>query len=168
MDYEKFKIQDYDYWSLYLHQEQYPYIGRCYVVHRYEDFDNILFLDSESDHTTELFQVVIPDWFKAVSKLYKADWPNVAFLGNDWRHLHFHLIPRYWQKHNFFGIEFEDPQPTKNYAPYPKRALGEDILQQIKQQIQETIPLVRTENWWSICKENWGQINPPYPEKKAK
>jgi len=31
IDYEQLKIKTYDFWDLYLHVSQFPYLGRCYA-----------------------------------------------------------------------------------------------------------------------------------------
>lgn len=117
-DYEQYLVKSYSLWDLYLHKEQYPYLGRCYLAAKREDAKSIV--DIYEDELMEL-GILIPIWFQTISKLYGADWPNVAILGNEWRHLHAHLIPRYnTGSRVFHGIKFEDPQPTKNYAPYPR------------------------------------------------
>lgn len=80
----------------------------------------------------ELFEVVIPKWDEAISKLFNHDWHNIASLGNKSPHLHWHLIPRYNNPKEFYGIKFIDPDPRGNYAPYPKKEISEEILQEIK------------------------------------
>lgn len=137
IDYEIFKIRSYNTWDLYLHKEQFPYIGRCYAAAKNPDAQNVM--DISTWETEELFIDVVPDWFTAVKTLYQADWPNVAFLGNDWRHLHAHLIPRYFESRKFHEIEFVDPKPTKNYAPYEKKELSLELLLKIRDQIREQV-----------------------------
>lgn len=137
MDYEQFKIYSFDLWDLYLHKEQYPYIGRCYAVSRNPKAENAL--DISHDESKDLFLEVIPEWFDAVKILYKADWPNVAILGNDWRHLHAHLIPRYFSPRILYGVEFKDPSPAKNYSPYPKKDLSLEFLMKIKDDIRKRL-----------------------------
>ena len=109
MDHEELLIKDYEMWELYLHKEQYPYIGRCYAWAK----------DPESDFLTkmsqlergELFETVIPSWDEAISYLYEYHRPNLAIFGNTSPHLHVHLIPRYNSPKIFHEIEFIDPNP---------------------------------------------------------
>lgn len=133
MDYEIFKIKSYNQWDLYLHKEQFPYIGRCYAASKRSNAHSII--NITPDESLELTGVIIPAWFDAVTKLYKATWPNVAILGNDWRHLHAHLIPRFDNSGVYHGIKFTDPQPTKNYAPYPRMRISDEILFEIRDEI---------------------------------
>lgn len=137
IDYEIFKIRSYSVWDLYLHKEQFPYIGRCYAAAKRPEADNVL--DISTWEMEELFIDIVPDWFNAVKELYKADWPNVAMLGNDWQHLHTHLIPRYFESRSFHGIDFIDPKPTKNYAPYEKKDIPLETLLKIRDQIREQV-----------------------------
>jgi len=136
VDYEIFKIKSYELWDLYLHKEQFPYIGRCYASAK-SGAKNVV--EMNTDEARELFGVIVPSWFKALRALYQPDWPNVAILGNDWQHLHAHLIPRYWNPKLVHGVNFTDPQPTKNYAPYPKMDLSTEVLMKIRDNIGENL-----------------------------
>ena len=87
----------------------------------------------------ELFEEIIPTWKKAVESLYGAIRPNVAILGNLTPHLHAHLIPRFQTPKTIHGIEFIDPNPKGNYAPYPKKELPLEIVLKIKEEIQSKL-----------------------------
>ncbi|MBS3124095.1 hypothetical protein J4437_05690 [Candidatus Woesearchaeota archaeon] len=133
MDYEQFKIKEFDCWSLYLHQNQYSYLGRCYASARREEAN--LVTEINIYEAIELTIKIIPSWYKAISRLYGASTPNVAIFGNEWPHLHTHLIPRFKDKKEYYGIEFVDPNPQGNYSPYPKREIQLEILLKIKEDI---------------------------------
>ena len=133
-DYDKFKIKIYNNWDLYLHEQQYPYIGRYYAWAQRDDAAKVT--DMTARERDELFDVVIPAWNNAVAKLFKHDWPNVACLGNTAPHLHWHLIPRYNSPRIINGIEFTDPNPTGNYAPYPKKTLPLELILEIKKDMK--------------------------------
>jgi diadenosine tetraphosphate (Ap4A) HIT family hydrolase len=137
MNYEQFKIKRFEYWQLYLHINQFPYIGRCYASAVREDAE--LVTDINSTEADELFLIVIPSWHKAVTKLFGESLPNVAIFGNQWPHLHAHLIPRFKEKKHFYDIDFIDPNPKGNYSPYPKKEITLDILLKIKKGIQGKI-----------------------------
>lgn len=137
LDYSHLKIKTYNLWDLFLHEQQYPYIGRCYAWAKRYDAKQIINMNkSERD---ELFDAVIPAWDKAVAKLFTHDWPNIACLGNTAPHLHFHLIPRYHSARNIDGFEFVDPNPSGNYSPYIKKALPLEFLLKIKEDIKANI-----------------------------
>ena len=137
MDYEQFKIKEYELWDLFLYKNQYPYIGRCYASAKNQDAD--LITSMTPSECCELLYTIIPEWHRSVIELYKCDRPNIAISGNTWNHLHCHLIPRYNSKRSFEGIDFIDPNPKGNYSPYPKKEISLDILHKIKQDISKII-----------------------------
>ena len=53
LDYSEFKIKEYDFWDLFLHVNQYPYLGRCYAWAKREDADQITGI--KSGELVELF-----------------------------------------------------------------------------------------------------------------
>lgn len=136
-DCEKYKIKVYDNWDLYMHEKQYPYIGRVYAWAKRKEAN--LTTNMSKPEREELFEKIIPEWDKAILKLFNRDWHNIASLGNTSPHLHWHLIPRYKSEREFYGLKFIDPNPKGNYAPYPKMNIKEAILQQIKLDIQNII-----------------------------
>jgi len=127
--YERFKIKVYDNWGLFLHINQYPYIGRCYAACNREEANHLS--DMLKVEREEMFDLVVPEWESAVKELYRHDRTNIASLGNTWNHLHWHLIPRYNSPRDVHGVLFEDPNPKGNYAPYPKKKLAEETLMEI-------------------------------------
>lgn len=137
MDYSQLKIKVYQNWELFLHEQQSPYIGRCYAWARREGAKKTT--DMSGDEREELFAKVIPEWDGAVSELFRHDWHNIASLGNTTPHLHWHLIPRYKSAREFYGIQFIDPNPTGNYAPYEKKDLPLDVLLGIKGKIRSKL-----------------------------
>jgi len=137
IDYSQFKIKEYSFWDLFLHIQQFPYLGRCYAAAKRPDAESIL--DMLPEEGQELFSVIVPAWNKAVKTLFNHDWPNVAILGNDWQHLHAHLIPRYFSPHSAYGIEFIDPRPKGNYAPYDKKEIPLEVLLRIKNDIKSQL-----------------------------
>ncbi len=137
MDYNQFKIKEYQYWDLFLDQNQYLYVGRCYAWAKRVEADMVT--DMNQEEREELFEEIIPTWKKAVESLYGAIRPNVAILGNLTPHLHAHLIPRFQTPKTIHGIEFIDPNPKGNYAPYPKKELPLEIVLKIKEEIQSKL-----------------------------
>ena len=135
MDYLPYRIKSYNNWDLYLHKNQFPYIGRCYATTLREDAEQ----EMNSFEREELFEVVIPEWDKAIKQLFNHDKRNLACLGNEWAHLHWHLIPRYNQPRSFYKIDFIDPNPKGNYSPYPKEEISLEILMDIKQRIMDKL-----------------------------
>ena len=104
MDHKKLRIKTYKTWTLYLNENQ-CYLGRvCLVANRESAKDFIGMTGEERD---ELFQV--SQQINAVlKKLFSPDLMNYASLGNNFNHLHFHIIPRYEKERVFNGIKFLD------------------------------------------------------------
>ena len=134
MDYDQFRIKRFDCWDLYLHVNQYPYVGRCYAWAIRPEADKIS--DMNVVERDELFSLIIPSWEKAVQQLYSPDRTNLAILGNETPHLHAHIIPRYSTPRNYYEIEFVDPNPKGNYVPYEKKKIDLNLLLLIKEGIK--------------------------------
>lgn len=132
-DFEKLRIKVYDNWDLFLHVNQYPYLGRVYAWAHREDASQLR--DMNIDSRNELFDAVVPQWERTVRKLFQSDWTNAACLGNTSPHLHWHLIPRYNSPRKFEGIEFVDSNPRGNYSPYAKKEIPMDVLLKIREEI---------------------------------
>lgn len=135
-DYENLKIREYSHWILYLHENQYPYIWRCYAWAKRDDAE--MTTDMTREERDELFDIVIPDWYGAVKDCFGCDWPNVASMWNTSPHLHWHMIPRFRKKIIFEWVEFVDPNPNWNYSPYERRPVSTDTLMNIKEKIRST------------------------------
>ena len=136
MDYEKFKIKVFNNWDIYLNQNQFPYIGRCYAWARREEADRIS--DMNLDERQELFGIIIPHWENAIKILYGDFRTNISILGNESPHLHAHLVPRQINK-TIYGVEFKDPNPKGNYAPYEKKEIPLEVLIKIRDDIKKLI-----------------------------
>lgn len=132
-EFDPYKIKEYRQWDLFLHKQQFPYIGRCYAWANREKAAKVT--DMTLEEQTELFGIIIPMWDRAIRDLFQHDWSNVAILGNDAPHLHAHLIPRFWTPRSFYGIDFVDPRPKGNYAPYDKKEIALETLMRIKDDI---------------------------------
>ena len=130
MDFEKLLLKTYENWDLYLHQNQSPYIGRAYAWVKRDEAKELS--DMNKNERNELYDLIIPEWENAVKKQFQHDWTNIACFGNTSPHLHYHLIPRYHSKKEFFNQEFFDENPQGNYAPYKKIDLEEELLMKIK------------------------------------
>jgi len=62
-------------------------------------------------------------------RAFSPDHFNYAFLQNQDRHIHLHIIPRYAQPRTFSGLLFTDPDYPDHYAvPSPSRLLTPDQL----------------------------------------
>jgi len=127
--YEMFKIKEYDLWDLYLHMNQFPYVGRTYAWAKNPDAKKLT--DMSLKEAEELHTAIIPEVNNALVESFEIDWLNLAISGNTTQHLHAHLIPRYNSPRKFYGEIFEDPNPKGNYSPYPKKELSRETLLKI-------------------------------------
>ena len=117
MDYEKLKIKSYNYWDLYLHENQ-CYLGRVFIQLKDEKgVDD--FLDIQGEVREEFFQIG-QNVKKALKGLFKPDKMNYAALSNTSPVIHMHIIPRYKEVREFNGVTFRDERWGQNYAPYDR------------------------------------------------
>jgi diadenosine tetraphosphate (Ap4A) HIT family hydrolase len=136
-DYSKFLLREYHHWDLFLHKNQYPYLGRAYAWARREEAVEVK--DMTTSEREELFDIVLPHWEMAMERNYGKFKTNFAFFGNDTPHLHAHFIPRFNEVKRFYELEFIDPNPTGNYAPYPKREVSLEVLMRIKEDLKRSL-----------------------------
>lgn len=114
--YEKFKIEEYEHWSVYLFENQ-SYLGRCYIwSHRRGLVD---FMDTNEMERAEFFRIGT-ELKKALHELFQPNLFNWASLGNISNQCHIHVVPRYQTPRQFKGEKFIDHQWGKNWSPYDK------------------------------------------------
>lgn len=131
----KYKIKDYKYWSVYIHQNQ-RYLGRCVIWCNRENALDLTDITKEEEE--ELF-VIVRDLRETLKILFQPDWFNYAFLGNETRHLHGHFIPRYASERKFGGIIFKDERWGHNYQTDYNFKISEDLIEQIKLKVKKEL-----------------------------
>jgi len=134
-EFEKYKIKDYEYWSIFIHQNQ-GYLGRCVIWCNRDDALDLS--DATIEEREELF-IIIKDLREALKRVFQSDWFNYSFLGNETRHLHGHFIPRYASDREFSGIIFKDERWGHNYQIDHDFKISEDLIKQIKLKIQKVL-----------------------------
>jgi diadenosine tetraphosphate (Ap4A) HIT family hydrolase len=68
---------------------------------------------------------------------FAPDHFNYAFLQNQDRHVHLHLIPRYASPRQLAGLGFTDADYPDHYrVPAPENRIGRDVLEAIHAQLQ--------------------------------
>ena len=134
-DFDKYKIKDYKYWTIFVHQNQ-NYLGRCVVWCKREDALDLT--DATEEEQKELF-FVLNELRKAVKEVFQPDWFNYSFLGNNTQHLHAHFVPRYAKPKVFEGITFEDKLYGHNYKTDPTFITPEPVLEKIKLLIADAL-----------------------------
>ncbi|MBI2045253.1 hypothetical protein HYT23_04300 [Candidatus Pacearchaeota archaeon] len=131
---EKYFIRKFDYWTIYLAENQY-YLGRVYVVlNRHGPEKTIELTKGEWNELKEISDKLTI----VLASLYKYDLAHyIISQMRDRYHFHMHLIPRYENVRNFYGEEFKDEMWGKPPFPTPKREFSEEILMQIKGDIKK-------------------------------
>ncbi len=109
-------VKEYENWKVQLFLNQY-YLGRCLIKLKKHKVD---LTELSQDERNELFEKVLPEVQGAIDSLFEPDLYNQATLGNDCRHFHLHVIPRYEDKREFNGEVFRDQNWNSNYTPYPR------------------------------------------------
>lgn len=84
-------IKEYQHWELQLFQDQY-YLGRSLIKLKRHAVD---LTELDEKERQELFDEVLPELKNSLDTLFEPDLYNQATLGNDCRHFHLHIIPRY-------------------------------------------------------------------------
>lgn len=131
MDYSIYKIKDYKYWEVNIHENQ-GYLGRCVIWCKRADALDLS--EATPEEYQELLQI-IKEIKNALTKAFQPDWFNYALLGNEMRHLHCHLIPRYAAPRMFAGVQFVDELYGHNYKTNHDFKVSEEVMQKIKKAI---------------------------------
>lgn len=135
MDYNQLKLKSYQYWDVYLHENQ-CYLGRVFIQLRedegIEDFMAI------TGAIRDEFFLAGEEVKKALKTLFNPDRMNYAALSNTSPKIHVHVVPRYKETREFCGIIFNDSRWGKNFAPYDRAfMLPESVLFKIRDTLKE-------------------------------
>ena len=107
------------YWRLVLNHNQ-NILGKCFLVSRRH-------LEAVSDLTLEEWidlRSQVQQATRLIVTAFQPDHFNYAFLQNQDRHVHLHVIPRYAALREFDGLTFDDPDYPDHYTvPSPARRL---------------------------------------------
>jgi diadenosine tetraphosphate (Ap4A) HIT family hydrolase len=100
-------------------------LGKVFVVLRRHE-------ESVSELTAEEWEELRHEVRWATERLraaFEPDHFNYAFLQNQDRHVHLHVIPRYGEPRRFAGIEFSDPDYPAHYAvPARENRVSPDVI----------------------------------------
>lgn len=131
----EYPIGNYKYWTakVFFNQE---YLGRCVVLCKREDALDLT--DATLEEREELF-LILTQLKNAIKKSFDNDWINYSFLGNSYRHLHCHIVPRYQSPREFEGMIFVDKRWGYNWLLDEKFETPENILEAVKNKIQENL-----------------------------
>lgn len=136
-DFSKYKIKDYKYWGVYVHQNQ-GYLGRCIIwCNRKNALD---LADATAEEQKELF-IILKELKNASKKAFGSDWFNYAFLGNETKRLHAHFIPRYSSEKQFAGLTFKDERWGHNYRIDHSFITPDNVIQEVKLKLRKILEL---------------------------
>jgi diadenosine tetraphosphate (Ap4A) HIT family hydrolase len=125
-------ISDSDYWLLVLNKNQ-NLLGKCFLVLR-RHLETVTHL--EQSEWIDMHQQLT----KATEVLLQAFFPdhfNYAFLQNQDRHIHLHIIPRYKKPRQLIDVVFDDPDYPNHYrVPAPGRYLAEEQLTELAERLR--------------------------------
>lgn len=134
-DFSKYLIKEYQYWGVYVHTNQ-GYLGRCVVWCKREG--SLDMTDANGEEQEELFKI-LKELRKALMNCFNSDWFNYAFLGNETRHLHGHVVPRYKEPKVFMNTIFEDKLYGHNYKTDHSFITTDEMLQEIRSRLMEAL-----------------------------
>jgi diadenosine tetraphosphate (Ap4A) HIT family hydrolase len=119
------------YWRLVLNRNQ-NLLGKCFwVLRRHEEVAPQLNTPEWLDLHQQLAYIT-----RALALAFAPDHFNYAFLQNQDRHVHCHVIARYATVRTFAGISFEDPDYPGHYAaPSPARRLTPPVMDVLAQHL---------------------------------
>lgn len=136
--YKELLLAEREYWSLYLHENQY-YLGRLYIWIKRKG-------------PTCLTELSFSEWCElydlmhtarhVLTELFGPDRFNWAALGNLTERVHMHVIPRYRRWRELGGVRFTDERWGKNYAPYNYEfSIPRETLLEIRDMIRSRLQL---------------------------
>lgn len=134
-DYSQNIVKDYNYWTWLVHTNQ-GYLGRSVVWCKRKDALDLM--DATPEERAELF-VILLEIKSAIEISFSSDWMNYAFLGNETRHLHGHIVPRYESTREFVGQGFIDKEYGHNWKTDKNFETSKETLQVIKKKLQDNL-----------------------------
>ena len=134
-NYSQNLIKDYKYWSWYIHENQ-GILGRTYIWCKREDALDLP--DATEEEQKELFGI-LREIEQVITKVFKPDMFNYAFLGNATHHLHGHILPRYSKPIEFNDQTFVDKNWGHNYKTDHSFITSTELLEVIKVKIKENL-----------------------------
>jgi diadenosine tetraphosphate (Ap4A) HIT family hydrolase len=121
------EVRNFAHWQLKVHSNQ-GYLGRCVLIAKRADASDLA--DATPAERDELFEILRAVRAAVIaSPSFRATWLNYAFLGNDFKHLHAHIVPRYDSPRTFAGLVFTDELFGHHYRTTPCAATRDVVLQ---------------------------------------
>ncbi len=126
------KVRQFKHWGVYVHPNQ-GYLGRCILW--CDRADALDLTDATREERTELFEI-LPQLKQTIESAFGAEWMNYSFLGNETRHLHGHVVPRYSGVREFSGVIFDDPEWGANWRTDKDFETSVEVLEAVKKELQ--------------------------------
>lgn len=116
--YKDLKLFNTEHWHVGLHPKQ-TYLGRAVAIYQGHNYGDPLKIPMFA--MNNLWYTALHRYKHMVYEAFSPDRINYAHLANDYREVHWHLIPRYEdpQHRSFADCFWVDYNPRKNYAPHP-------------------------------------------------
>jgi diadenosine tetraphosphate (Ap4A) HIT family hydrolase len=131
-------IREFEFWYLNIHINQ-SFLGRTVALHKKP---NLIQLCQTSPYEREeLFDIHCYIEY-ATKKLYDWDRLNYAILGNEYKRLHAHFVPRYERDVKKGGHIFKDANPDMNFITDKSFVTPDNLLHEIIHEIREEIRLL--------------------------
>ena len=104
-------IKESKYWKLVLNKNQ-NLLGKCFLSLR----RHLEAVPELSPAEWANLQEQLGHAAQVLDLAFQPDHFNYAFLQNQDRHIHMHIIPRYEKPRVFAGVTFDDPDYSRQYA----------------------------------------------------
>lgn len=128
-------------WRIVLNRNQ-NLLGKCFVVaRRHVEAVSALTAEEWTELQTQLVLAA-----RALELAFRPNHFNYAFLQNQDRHVHLHVIPRYAGPRAFAGEQFTDPDYPDHYTvPSPPHILTADQIAALVEELQGRFAKAREE-----------------------
>jgi len=133
---EKYFIKKFEYWGVYLHENQYN-LGKLRVALNRHGPEEIIELN---DQEWDELKTVLERISKVLKSLYEYDVMDYTVLQNEDRnHINIQLIPRYVDARVVHGEEFKDEFFGRFPFPVAKKDVDGKTLLKIKEDIKKAL-----------------------------
>ena len=122
------------FWKLIVNLNQ-NLLGKCFLtLNRHEESVSDLSETEWLDLHRQLKRTT-----KALTEAFAPSHFNYAFLQNQDKHVHFHVIPRFAAPREFAGCQFGDPDFPGHYSvPSPRNLVSVDVLEKVADEIRSS------------------------------
>jgi len=128
-------ISESQFWQLVLNRNQ-NLLGKCFLVTR-RHIETVPALDLEEWYD---LRIQISRTTNMLLDIFQPDHFNYAFLQNQDRHVHLHVIPRYSSPRTFRSLVFADPNYPGHYSvPAAIRTLPDNVVQELADTFRQSM-----------------------------